>query len=383
MSYNKWNPYVLIRNEETSSFFRNNFAMEGRKLLFIQAKGFDVRMNITISKLIECCPNIDLECLLIEFDEGPNSSSHKFKSLVDENIQELMSLLGSKKLVKKSIALFGGNGKRHKRVGDRNASGIIQNYEEIVIYTDIIIDISALPRGIYFSLIGKILSLVETKPNPINLFVSVAENAAIDIKTKEFGADDDLNYLHGFGGRIELSSEIEEPIIWFPILGEGKVEHFRKAYNHIMAQNRPYEICPILPFPAKNPRRADALIIEYHNLLFDELGIESKNIMYVPEQNPFETYIRLNNAIKNYNVSLKPLNGCKAVVSTFSSKLLSIGTLLTAYELREAIGVGVLNVDSEGYIINDIDGVKKLKKQSELFLSWLTGDPYQNLNKSE
>ncbi len=382
---------MLMRNEETASFFKSHFVQEGRKPLFVLAKGFDVRMNIGISKLIECCPSSDLECLLIEFDEGANSHSHKYKSLVDENIEELKKILEGKKLTTKNISLLGNGGNHQKiigevsrrRVGDRNAAGIFKGPEDIAMYTDIIVDISALPRGIYFSLIGKILSLLEMNENAFNLFVSVAENATIDSKIKEFGADDDLNYLHGFGGRIELSSEIEKPVIWFPILGEGKVEHFEKAYNHIMSQNRPYEICPILPFPAKNPRRADSLITEYHSLLFDKLGIEPKSIMYVPEQNPFEAYIRLNNAIKNYNESLKPIKGCKAVASTFSSKLLSIGTLLTAYELREEIGVGVLNVDSEGYIIEDIKSIKNLKKQSELFLTWLTGEPYQKPLKSE
>lgn len=377
MNHNRWNPYVLMRDQAAIDFFIKHFKQDNRKLLFILAKGFDVRMNIAISRLIEACPNVNLECLLIEFDEGANSHSHKYKSIVDENIQELANLLIRKSLIKKNISLLGGTGRNKKRVGDRNASAIFQDYNDIAQYTDIIVDISALPRGIYFSFIGKILSLIETRENRINFFVSVAENAAIDSKITEFGANDDLNYLHGFGGGIELSSEIEEPIIWFPILGEGKVEHFRKAYGHIMSQNRPYEICPILPFPAKNPRRADALIVEYHALLFDELQIEPKSIMYVPEQNPFEAYIRLNNAIKNYNVSLKPLNGCKAVTSTFSSKLLSIGALLSAYELREEIGVGVLNVDSEGYSIEDVEGVKNLKPESELFVSWLTGEPYQ------
>ncbi len=377
MNQNRWNPYVLMPNEEAISFFKKHFSSRGRKLLFILAKGFDVRMNIAISKLIEYCPEIELDCLLIEFDEGSTSYSHIYKPLVDENFQELSTLLVGKNLFTKSISLMSETGKNKKRVGDRNVAAIIQNYEDIAKYSDIIVDISALPRGLYFSLLGKIITLIEMKENPINLFASVAENAAIDVMIREYGASDDLNYLHGFGGRIELSSEIEEPIIWFPILGEGKVEHFRKAYNHIMSQSRPYEICPVLPFPAKNPRRVDSLIIEYHGLLFDELGIESKSIMYVPERNPFEAYIRLNNAIKNYNESLRPLKGCKAVVSTFSSKLLSIGTLLTAYELREEIGVGVLNVDSEGYIIDDIQGVKNLKNQSELFLSWLTGEPYQ------
>ena len=383
INHNKWNPYVLINNEESDAFFTSHFCEAHRRTLFILAKGFDVRMNITLAKLFNSCPNIVLDCILIEFEEQPNSNSHTYKDLVDENMDQLLKLLNGRKITKKSIALHAKSGNKQKRVGDRSAAGIFSNISEFDSYSDIIVDISAIPRGIYFSLIGKILSLIEGQEKKLNLFVSVAENAAIDQNIKEFGADDDLNYLHGFGGGIELTSEIEEPIIWFPILGEGKVEHFKKAFTYIMSQNRPFEICPILPFPAKDPRRADALMIEYHSVLFETYGIEPKSIMYVPEQNPFEAYTRLNTAIKNYNISLKPLKGCKAVISTFSSKLLSIGSLLTAYELRSEIGVGVLNVDSEGYKIDNIDTVKDLRKDSELFLSWLTGEPYENLNSEQ
>lgn len=340
-------------------------------------------MNITLSKLLKSCPSVNLDCILVEFEEQPNSHSHKYKELVDENMQYLNTILGARRLTKKAIALHTKKDNKQKRVGDRSAAGIFETLADFGEYTDIIVDISSLPRGIYFSLIGKMLSILEAQNGKINLFVSVAENAAIDQNIKEFGADDDLNYLFGFGGRIELTSEIEEPVIWFPILGEGKTEHFIKAYSYIMSQNRPFEICPILPFPAKDPRRADALIIEYHNILFDTYGIEPKSIIYVPEQNPFEAYIRINNAIKNYNISLKSLNGCKAVISSFSSKLLSIGSLLTAYELRSEIGVGVLNVDSEGYRIENIETVKQLRDSSELFLSWLTGEPYENIYSEE
>ncbi|MEO5563052.1 MAG: hypothetical protein ABIR18_06440, partial [Chitinophagaceae bacterium] len=71
------------------------------------------------------------------------------------------------------------------------------------------------------------------------------------------------------------------------------------------------------------------------------------------------------------------LNGCKAVLSTFSSKLLSIGTLLAAYELKKKdIGVGVLNVDSHGYKIDPDADLKRLKEESKLFVIWLTGEPY-------
>ncbi|MBK7635903.1 MAG: hypothetical protein IPJ13_17685 [Saprospiraceae bacterium] len=75
--------------------------------------------------------------------------------------------------------------------------------------------------------------------------------------------------------------------------------------------------------------------------------------MYVPEQNPFEVYRNLTNAIINYNKTLSIINGCKAAISTFCSKLLSIGALMAAYELNnkvvDKVGVGILNVDSRGY----------------------------------
>ena len=70
---------------------------------------------------------------------------------------------------------------------------------------------------------------------------------------------------------------------------------------------------------------------------------------------------------------------CKTVLSTFSSKLLSIGTLMAAYELKSKdIGVGVLNVDSHGYKIDDGIDLKIMREESNLFVIWLTGEPYED-----
>jgi hypothetical protein len=280
--------------------------------------------------------------------------------------------------------LWKSTGKKRRRNGDRQAAAfIIKDFEEIKKYTDIIIDISALPRGVYFSLIGKVLTLIDKNELNIkpNLFVVVTENAEMDYNIIDEGVDMEINYLHGFYGESDLSSETEKPRIWFPILGENKATHLSRAYSKFTeTKNNLFEICPTLPFPSNNPRRSDALIIEYHKLLFDEFGIEAQNIMYVPEQNPFEVYIKLTNAIQNYNKSLSVLNGCQASISSFSSKLLSIGTLLTAYDLKGTIGVGVLNVDAEGYTINNVNNLKNLNEKSELFVTWLTGEPYSNNN---
>ncbi|WP_330442634.1 hypothetical protein [Flavobacterium sp. C4GT6] len=378
MSNNRWNPYVLLQNNTVTELWKEHFTSEDQKVLFILGKGFDVRMNIGIKSLIQNCPNVNLDCMLISFDEGitaPNNNS----DLIEENMEELYQLIDNEKIISRDIKLWSTKGKKRRRIGDREASNLFLNYDSIKEYTDIIVDISALPRGVYFSLVGKLLSLIDkySKDATQNLFLCVAENASIDNLTQENAIDEDLNYLHGFGGEIELAAEMEKPLIWFPILGENKVPHVRKAFGKITeSKNRLYEICPTFPFPSKNPRRSDSILIEYHELLFDELGIEPQNIMYVSERNPFETYIQLSNAVKNYQKSLEIINGCKAALSSFSSKLLSIGTLLTAYENREEIGV--LNVDSQGYNIFDKNSLRNMKSESELFVTWLTGEPYND-----
>ncbi|QEK50681.1 hypothetical protein FYC62_02630 [Pedobacter aquae] len=206
--------------------------------------------------------------------------------------------------------------------------------------------------------------------------VTVAENAALDACIKEQGLDQESKFLMGFMGGIKPKNEREEPLIWLPILGEDKKKHIEKANDDL----KPDEVCPLFPFPAKDPRRPDSLLINYHDLLLDKLGIEPQNIMYVPEQNPFEAYRIIHSAITNYTNSLKVLNSCRAALSTFSSKLLSIGTLLAAYEINNNSThslVGVVNIDSQGYVLENEESFQDLNKSSELFVIWLTGDPYE------
>lgn len=374
MSKNKWESYVKIEGNKTSEFFQEHFVKSEKKLLFILGKGFDVRMNFIISSLKKASPNVNITCLLVEYDEGANSASKKYNNLVINNLTELEDLIDSNQLIKKSIDLFRGAAGKRKWIGDKMINTIIP---DLTSFSDVIVDISSLQRSVYPSLIGTILSLIEQKELDINFFVGAAENARIDTLISEVGTENDLKYLHGFGGDLEITAEADKPIIWFPFLGEGKDIQLKKAQDHIIKHTRPYEICPVLPFPSKDLRRSDALIMEYHTWLFGDAQISAKDIIYVPEQNPFEVYIKLNNAIKNYNQSLATLGGCKAVVSNFSSKLLSLGTILSAYELKSEIGVGILNVPSEGYHISNVQEMQNLKVDSQIFLLWLTGEPYK------
>jgi len=356
-------------------FINSHFKKYTGKLLFILGKGFDLRMNNCIEKLLSLHPSVDIEVFLIEFEEGTTSSSHEYKHLVDLNMNRFLDLTNNVKVVVKRISIWNSPGVGKRLIGDRQAADLIKEINNISSFTDIIVDISSLPRSIYFSILGMLLTIIDKSASDNNLFVAVSENAKMDALIVEQEIEDDLNYAYGFGGNIDITSEIEKPLIWFPIMGENKLAAIKKGSAKIMGDSkRLFEICPILPFPSKDPRRSDSLLIEYHELFFDNLGIESQNIMFTAERDPFQTYVEISKALINYNKSLKILNGCKVALSTFSSKLLSLGTLLVAHENKES--VGILNVNSNGYIIEKEEEFTILNQESELFLSWLTGTPY-------
>lgn len=94
------------------------------------------------------------------------------------------------------------------------------------------------------------------------------------------------------------------------------------------------EVCPVLPHPSSDPRRADRLLVEYRAPLFDQRRTPTSNIMYVHESQPFEAYRQLYKAMGRYRESLEILGGCRIVVTPLSSKLVTLGATLACYEMR-------------------------------------------------
>lgn len=116
-------------------------------------------------------------------------------------------------------------------------------------------------------------------------------------------------------------------------------------------------------------------MIEYRELLFDQLRVEPRNIIYAAESNPFEVYRQLMRSILHYDRALKPLGGCKVALSAMSSKLASMGVLLAAYELGRRdpkVTVGVAHVESQGYRVES----NGTAPSTTLFTMWLSGECY-------
>lgn len=369
----RWFNHFLCRGDEFSRFWKDYLQKKQRDLLFVLGMGFDPRMCMGYEAVVNAKGSGKRDRIIIRFEEGPNSPSTKYSSLVEENLRKLQEIAPNEsREIIREVAMWSKDG---RRIGSKNAANVFSDLSDFSDYTDLVIDISALPRGIYFPLIGKALYLIDNYQNgekhqkPPNLHVVISENAALDVMIKDEGIDEDANFIHGFTGTLETVSEGRLPRIWIPILGE----HQSQQLEHMLNRASANEICPILPMPSADPRRGDNLLIEYRELLFDRMLVEPRNFVHVSEQNPFEVYQAIHRMVHHYKDALEDLGGCQVVISATSSKLLSIGALLAAYELKDE-GVGVVNVETQGYHVEG-DITEKLH-QTVLSTIWLAGDCY-------
>ena len=341
-------------------------------MLLIIGLGFDPRMCLGLRMLLDADPACVKECLIVKYNEGAKSPSCEYKSLVDSNVKEIRSLVKGKGIIREAdVPMLSNDG---RRIGSRRASDAITD-DDISRFDEIVVDISSMPRGIYFPIISKLLYLLDAHAEKsasksfVNLHVLVAEQVSIDEKIQEEGIDDNAGYMHGFSSDLVQEATASAPRIWIPVLGEGKGAQLSRIYEHV----RPDEICPVFPSPSVNPRRADDLVAEYRELLFDQLRVEPPNIIYASEWNPFEVYRQIYQTIERYNNALEALGKCKVVVSALSSKLLSVGALLAAYEAkRKGFMIGISHVETLGYRIHgDI-----VSCAPELYSLWIAGDCY-------
>lgn len=369
----RWRDYVLRYAEQFDTFWHTFLGEEARDVLFILGHGFDTRMCDGIGRVLELGGDGVRDVALVDFYEGPESSSQDYLAQKRANGERLRELLSGRGTVReRAIDMLSDDG---RRIGARSIAQEFASSEEFNGYSDVVVDISALPRGLYMPLLAKLLALFDhdAGEGPMrNLHVIVSHSPTADTAIVEEGLEDSAGYLFGFAAALlESEATRTQPKIWIPVLGMNQSAQLESIHTYVA----PDEICPLLPSPAENPRDGDSMIVEYRELLFDQFRVEPRNIIYASESNPFEVYRQLMKSILHYHRALAPLGGCKVALSAMSSKLASVGVLLAAYELGRRdpkVLVGVAHVESQGYRIEST----QTAHSATLFSMWLSGECY-------
>lgn len=330
-------------------------------ILLVMGIGFDARACVVLERVLALTSrSVDLLLLELPID----STDASVRPLVDANLERIEEIIGGAggQVHRQHLPDFADEGSLGRLV-----SRAFQASRHLDAYDEIIIDVSAMPRSIYFPLIRGILSRAHQNREAEghwagDLHVAVCEHPVIDQLVLEEGTKP-MAPIGGFGG---TARQRPDTVIWVPVIGEGAGARMERLY----AELSPDETCPVLPWPSRDPRRSDRLVLEHRDLLFQTIRLEPRNVIHASERNPFDLYRTIDELHARYQQALSPLGSVGVVLSSHSSKLLSLGVLLAAYDF----GLEVQHVSPGTYGIQGEPS--ELLGEAEVFDLWLTGTPY-------
>jgi hypothetical protein len=382
-----WEHYVFRRGTEVHDMWDALFENREINLLYIAGRGFDIRAQSVINAFVSNLGNQKInkaELLLVSFTGYQLSSELMIQT--DENARILEQTFNTIGTTRNFSIDSSASGEDDISASNALRIGTESILQQVTNQTDIIIDISSLPRVVYLALMtGLLQKLIPDKNAPhalfakgVNLQILVAEDAALDGQIRAVDPSQDIVLIPGFSSVLHAESSINWPLVWFPILGENRINQLERILATALIPESA-EICPVLPHPSRDPRRADKLLIEYRSPLFDKRKSPIDNILYVNESHPFEVYRQLFSAMKRYCDSMRILGGCRLVVTPLSSKLITLGAGLACFEMRPSdiitnYGVAIPYAEPTRYVAS----IEALRSSTpEIATMVLTGSAYE------
>ena len=169
----RWSSYVSF---EDVSNFTDYLVHRGSSLLFVMGCGFDPRMNNVLRQIVLQQTMKDITCVLIHYRANRKMPEDV---LYDANAEEFSQICKDNGI--KTLNIFDN----HPNDIEKRIVSILRSLRNLEYsqYTDIIVDVSALPRSLYFNICKFFYKKCDD--NKKNLFFSVSENVEIDTKIND------------------------------------------------------------------------------------------------------------------------------------------------------------------------------------------------------
>jgi hypothetical protein len=361
----RWEDYVLASgNQAVSKLWSAALELE-RRVTFVLGVGFDPRALVALQLLLTQAGNqvvrvVRLGLPAVEDDDLSRKLTQandcSLRELVAAGIVEVTSIAYPEGVESQAAGL--------RMSWQIQSNGVIGEKDLVVV------DVSGLPSTVYFPVIGGLLRASDEQGLQRDLQVVVCENPELDRIILEEGVASPGS-IRGFGQRLDPDGSSGVTRVWVPVLGEHQEPYIRSIYEFLA----PNEVCPVLPFPARNPRRGDDLLLELRRLIFDTIEVEPRNFIYADERNPFDLYRGLCRLNDRYTKALVPLGlgSVTVVTSVHGSKVMSVGALLAAYENN----LSVVSAGPTGYRIQPSVEIEEVTAGGHLTCLWLDGEPYR------
>jgi hypothetical protein len=313
-----WDSYNLFRGSAFQEFWRDHLK-SNRNLLFIVGQGFDPRALGPLNAIVSARSDSTRRCIALDLSESYETDEAALE-LRRKNASGLSILFPGDSLESRQLLPSDADGIRNV---SRNAAVLLADVANgVAQFTDVILDISALPRLVYLTVLNQLLTaLISSDRNtPLasstNLHVVYAESAPLDTAIVKREVDVDLCPIQNLTIRFDEEASLRWPVVWFPVLAEDASEQLIRIWERI----NPDDVCPVMPIQSANPRRGDNIIRDLGELVFDRFLVDPRDIIHATEWNPFQLYRSLLGAMARYEETLRFFGGSRFVVSPLSSK---------------------------------------------------------------
>lgn len=359
-----WERCIHHRGKEAIDFTQAYFSEPDRRVLLIGGAGFDPRSLYAPERLSECCGD-RLSGLFVR-EQRPNAIDALVRK-ADANDTKLRELIPNVDIF--SIDVFDID---NAPVGGRRATRALDERIDLNLVTDVVLDCSALSIGVMFPFARYCYRATCGSPTMTNFHIVVLDDPSTDNSIRATACGKSAP-LHTFNGGLALDCNNEAAKLWLPQLGP----HKREFLNLIFQDVKPHAVCPIIPFPSRNPRTGDALIQEYGDLfegISDPMSptwnVDARDIVYTHEKSPLDLYrsvLRIDDARKR----VFSQTGSQIILSPLGSKAVAVGLLMAALEREFA----VVSVESIEYQFVEVNPSSQ-PNDAELVHLWLHGEAY-------
>ncbi len=364
MRNTRWDRCIYHLGSHTVSFLREYLAEDHRRVMLIAGAGFDPRSTAAAELIGTIAAGRVRGFFLREERPRPDVA---LVSRADAHEQTLTRLVPGSTVAR--VDIFAPD---NAVVGGRAAVQLV-NTLPLADVTDVFVDLSAISVGVAFPTVRHLLGV--TARQDINLHILVADEPATDAGISST-ANDVADTVHGFKGGWGLDDNSRASRLWMPQLARGK----RPVLERIRQRVQPHAVCPILPFPAANPRQPDELTEHYGEEFENAWQVDTRDVVYASERGPLDLYrtiLRLDDARRRV---FEDIGGSQIVLSPVGSKALALGALMAALERDFTI----MYVEALGYTVdlNRLDAARA-GRAVDLVHVWLQGEAYGQLGNTE
>lgn len=357
----RWLDYFLSR--KFSTFWAERMAEIDATVCVITGIGFDPRCRTALERILSVSPPKRVSVLGLRL-RTPYDSIEPVQATNGFAEQNFRAIADSSASVIAVADILLQDENRFPTGGRSALNLVASNLNCLGTFSHVVVDISGLPRSIFYPMISFLCSRSE-KGLIRNLHVAVSESVELDdkIHLSEFG---DADYIHTF--RLVGNKKL----VWLPVIASRERDRILKIFNQL--KDECLEICPILPFPATPFRKPDEVLIDNNDVLFQELAVTPSNLLLCDETNPFDIYRKIIDLHDYYVDKLSVLVGdVTTVVSPLSTKLLSLGALLAAIDRNLPVSyveAGLYRLEANAIQLYETMSLEPTE-------IWLTGEPYR------